>query len=256
METERTFKLGLKEETTFRIPVKFTDSVATGRSVVPYSIHTRAKDGRTGERHGFFAVHMLRPNNEKTPKLLFHATLDDTGPATSAHGPVTSTVECPFFVPGKIGKAMGPGTRAIAFPAEGNVRGESGTVSIWVRPPDKEFSNSVLLRIWGHGYFLAAVAAHSMEFEGQRVDIKYPQNVVDRWHHMAITWDTETAAFYVDGKQIRTIKRPILEPPCRNIQLTALSGFYLDDLRIYSAPLNPSQIQDLCKDLRFGGTKK
>jgi hypothetical protein len=253
MDTVRHFELGLMKETTMDIPVEFTDAAPNGRSVVPYSVYTTGGDGK-GERHGFFAVHVLRPPAKETPKLLFHATLDDGGPAAVATGDGTAIAESSIFAPGKFGKAMTAETRAMTFPSKGNIRAETGTLSVWLRAP-AEYGNAALVRIWGHGYWFVGIGTTYLAFEGEKFDYDFSRKTTDQWHHVAVTWDLKEAVFFVDGKQIGRMKRPRLDPVCRDIQLTPMRRFDIDDLRIYSAPLSDSAIEDLCKDLLFGDPK-
>ena len=149
METNRVLALDLKEEKRFEFPVEFTEAIAEGRTTVSYSVYTHS-GGRRGERHGFFAIHALRPLTNALPELLFHARLDDTSPAESALGSGAAVVEQPLFMPGKYGQAMGPRTRAIAFEQANNVRAEQGTLAVWVRVPARIRSEE-LLELWGYG---------------------------------------------------------------------------------------------------------
>jgi hypothetical protein len=76
METQKMFRLALKQEQEFAFPIEFTDALAEGRTTIPYSVYTAGTDGRKGERHGFFAVHALRPATNEPAKLLFHVSMD------------------------------------------------------------------------------------------------------------------------------------------------------------------------------------
>ena len=261
METKRAFALAIKEEKQFEFPVEFTDAIAEGRTTVPYSVYTRSSE-RKGERHGFFAVHALRPLTEKLPELLFHATLDGAGPAESALGSGTAVIEKAAFMPGKFGQAMGPATRAISFEQANNVRAEQGTLLVWIRMPAR-IPNDELLELWGYGNWFLGVRTRNLMLSGTRFPLRFSEPTIDRWHHLAITWDLDEYRVYVDGQPMAlagkkgssspTFRREMLEiPTTGKLQLLSAPGCGLDDLRIYSIVLSHERVKELCKDLKPG----
>jgi hypothetical protein len=261
METKLAFALDLKEEKQFEFPVEFTDAIAEGRTTVPYSVYTRS-GRKTGERHGFFAVHALRPLTEKLPELLLHARLDGAGPADSALGSGQAVVEHPVFIPGKHGQAMGPATRAIAFEQANNVRAEQGTLAVWVRVPAR-FGSYELLELWGYGNWFIGLRSRNITLSGARFPLSFDHPTVDRWHHLAVTWDLEEYRVYLDGRPMvlagkkgsssLAYRRQMLELPTPGkLQLLSAPGFGLGDLRIYSLPLSPERVKELCADLKPG----
>ncbi len=205
METNRVLALDLKEEKRFEFPVEFTEAIAEGRTTVPYSVYTHS-GGRRGERHGFFAIHALRPLTNALPELLFHARLDDTGPAESALGSGAAVVEQPLFMPGKYGQAMGPRTRAIAFEQANNVRAEQGTLAVWVRVPARIRSEE-LLELWGYGNWFIGLRTGNITLSGTRFPLKFDRPTVDRWHHLAVTWDLDEYRVYVDGQPMVSLRQ-------------------------------------------------
>ena len=261
-EAKRAFALAVKEEKQFEFPVEFTDTIAEGRTTVPYSVYTHSGE-RKGERHGFFAVHALRPLTEKLPELLFHAALDDAGPAESALGSGAAVVEQPAFIPGKHGRAMGPATRAVAFDQANNVRAEQGTLAVWVRVPAR-FSSGELLELWGYGNWFIGLQTRNITLSGTRFPLKFDQPTIDRWHHLTVTWDLDEYRVYLDGRPmvlsgkkgaspLPTFQRRMLEIPTPGkLQLLSVPGFGLDDLRIYSVALSPERVKELCKDSEPG----
>lgn len=207
-------------------------------------------------------MHALRPLAEKLPELLFHATLDDAAPAESALGSGKAVVERPLFIPGKYGQAMGPDTRAIAFDQAKNIRAEQGTLSLWVRVPAR-FSSDELLELWGYGNWFIGLRTGNITLSGARFPLKFDHPTLDRWHHLAVTWDLDEYRVYLDGQPMRlggkkgavssTYRRQMFEIPTDGkLELLSVPGFGLDDLRIYSVPLPPERIQELCRDLKPG----
>jgi hypothetical protein len=268
METNRAFKLELKEEKEFGFPIEFTDDLAEGRTTVSYSIFTTGTDGRKGERHGFFAIHALRPAKVEPSKLLFHAPMDDASPAMSVGGSGKALIEKADFIPGKIGKAVGPQATAMSFDLADNIRSEAGTFAMWVRLPDLK-KNLEILRLPGHGYWFLALGSKNVMFDAQEHPFGAITPTVDRWHHVAVAWNLDKVVFYFDGKPLMMsnvrdpksgatlpaqawLPRSRFDIPVGRLQLLTEDNVAFDDLRIYSQPLSEEEVRSLCKDLTFG----
>jgi beta-galactosidase len=72
---------------------------------------------------------------------------------------------------------------------------------------------------------------------------------VDRWTHLAATFDNRVMRLYVDGKEVAHRDRPgLIKPSSADLYLGTFAGtparFHglLDDVRIFDRPLTPAEI--------------
>lgn len=263
METVFEFSLAAEEEKEFEIPLRITDNLSHGRTVVPYVIWTEA-GGKEADRRGFFAILTLDPGVIEDKKLLFYAPLDDDGPAQIARGRAESESERVSFVPGIRGKALGPETAGyLAYHARENVRGEAGTLSIWVKVVNNRNCKN-LLSIPGPGSQFISLGIYPdstspSEFLVGGEPYPLPVNpTIDHWYHLAVTWNLEHVVGYVNGCRGEIQKRKKLDLPtgsgiflgmhnlpAERIILRPTDCVIFDELRIYSAPLAEEEIKEL-----------
>ena len=190
METRRHLRLEFGEEKRFEFPIAFTAALPSGRTRVPYVVRT-VGGGRTGERHGFFAIHALRPRAESLPRLLFHAPLDNAAPATAAFGLGQAIFEDAAFVAGRYGRALGAATEAWSFNLGPNIRAEEGTFALWVRIADQNLASEEhgLLRVRGNGFPFIGIFTDFLMVSGQSQPFKMNRaadgQTANRWRHVA-----------------------------------------------------------------------
>lgn len=91
----------------------------------------------------FSGASFLRADTSTVPiqGLTFDLPFDGTLKSTFGAQPdVASQKGTPIFVPGKDGQAFREGSKDsyLLYHADGNVRGDAGTVSVWIRPQWKK----------------------------------------------------------------------------------------------------------------------
>jgi hypothetical protein len=160
------------------------------------------------------------------------------------------------FVPGKVGRAIGPKCAAFSFNLTENLRADAGTVTMWIRTPGRNHVQDYV-HVWGAGNAFIFFDGRSLNFGGTKFPCHYAKDTVDRWHHYVITWDLDSMHAYVDGElatgcPAEGYKRTTLELPLGRMHFQTANLAAFDDIRIYSAPISPTQIKDLCAALTFG----
>ncbi|MFW6437383.1 MAG: LamG-like jellyroll fold domain-containing protein, partial [Armatimonadota bacterium] len=245
METERDFALELGEEIELEFAIGFTDDAPTGRVKVPYRVATVGADGREGERNGFFAAHLLRPRAEEAPELLFHAPLDDDSPAFSHGGDGTPVFETHEFIDGRFGRAIGPmaGNESWAFDLTGSIFPDEGTFSVWIQPTGRTYSH-IALRVRGHGWPFLYVDQGNIAVGDQRFRYRFDQRP-EEWIHVAMTWDLQELAYYIDGERVFHEERANYEIPTGELWGLPVGTMAVDDIRVYSVALEADRIAEL-----------
>ena len=249
-------------------PMKFTDRLPSGRTTIPYVVATTDANGKKGERHGFIAIHCLKPIPEgEVPRLLLHHTLDDGGPAKAAHGDPKPIVSKCKFVEGRIGKAVSGKSGGIAFDVKNNILAEQGTFAIWLKYNKKRFPYYEVIVHGGGGPFIGT-RGNNLSFNG--VGYLFPPELADKkkigqWRHFVITWTPSSWRAYLDGKPLPIAKgsrgkfnkpaerqdRVRLAVPSRRIELCGHNSGGapdFDDLRVYSVPLTAREIEALYRE--------
>lgn len=111
------------------------------------SIHQRCDVSKQGQGNIVFYSHravpfagherLLSPPKHGEPKLLFHATLDDTAKARYAVGDdIPSVAEGLEFAPGRKGRSLrfsNENGARLAYSLPGNLNPDRGTVAFWIR---------------------------------------------------------------------------------------------------------------------------
>ncbi len=245
METSEDFELTLGEEKKLIFKINFTDEVASGRITVPYRISTKGTDGREGERNSFFAAHLLRPRTEVVPELIFHAPLDSAEPAFSFGGNGIPVIEVEDFVEGRIGKALGANAEGWTFNLKGSIFPEAGTFCIFMKPTDQDQEHG-LFRILGHGWPFLGVFTNKIVMCNQPFSFSFADRAGD-WLHIAMKWDLNSLAYYIDGKLVYNEKRINYEIPTGELWAMPQGAAEFDDVRIYSVALSDKRILDLAR---------
>jgi len=266
MPVQRSFSLNVGQEKVLVFPMRFTDELASGRTKLPYTVETTDDKGKTVTRRGFIAVHCLKPIPKgQVPRLLLHHTLDNGGPAKVATGngkPIVSRGK--FVTDGRFGKALSGTSGGFAIEVDKNIRAEQGALSIWLRYNKKRYAFYDLIVHGGGGLFIGT-RGNGLFFNG--TGYQFPpelsdQKKIGRWRHFAITWTPSSWRAYLDGKPLPIAKggrgkfgkpqerheRIRLAVPSRRIELCgARNGGApdADDLRVYSVPLTPREIEAL-----------
>lgn len=225
-----------------------------------------------------------------TPELLFHAPFDGSVEAKDAKGAkAPRRAEGLSYAEGRYGKAVRLTAKAksvLEYAAPGNLVPERGTVSLWYkrewpdrgrRPDGGEiwrvlFANepakgarvgSGQLWFWWWGDRLRADQGD----DDDQFAVRQPPMAAggEDWTHLAVTWDEERVAIYLNGQGGRSAgdgTSPMVEALKPHDLLTfdrqAFASFFvggdrdarqfdglIDDLRIYSAPLAPEQIREI-----------
>lgn len=225
-----------------------------------------------------------------TPELLFHAPFDGSVEAKDAKGAkAPRRAEGLSYAEGRYGKAVRLSAKAksvLEYAAPGNLVPERGTVSLWYkrewpdrgrRPDGGEiwrvlFANepakgarvgSGQLWFWWWGDRLRADQGD----DDDQFAVRQPPMAAggEDWTHLAVTWDEERVAIYLNGQGGRSAgdgTSPMVEALKPHDLLTfdrqTFASFFvggdrdarqfdglIDDLRIYSAPLAPEQIREI-----------
>ena len=229
---------------------------------------------------GFRAL-SLPPPREENPKLLFYAPFDGTPEAAVAGGSkVPEVAEKLAFADGVSGQALRSTKKAgslLRYALAGNLRPETGTISLWFKPEWKETiprtSNpekwqtlltmdrpeprvgSGAVWVWSWGSYARGEISEPLD--------SYIQSGLPlepgRWHHLALTWGAKGARFFVDGREVfchRDNDSPLKgwrrasQESVRSIRSFFVGGFggaeqadgLIDELKIYSAPLDPQEL--------------
>ena len=203
---------------------------------------------------------------------LFHCHWNDVGEvAGGSPGPRLE------HRPGKIGNAIlcqEPGAFA-SYPAKGNIRWGSGTVSFWLSPswygngvrygkgahyllqataPKERLS--LTIGAWGHCVLHAQLKkAGAYVF---RVSQTIGEWVPTEWRHLAVAWDEKAVTLYIDGREQRRAEpeaQSVALPPdadgtilvgARDARSAPAHGL-VDELRIHDVALTEVQVRALCE---------
>jgi Hydrazine synthase alpha subunit middle domain/Concanavalin A-like lectin/glucanases superfamily len=209
-------------------------------------------------------------SNEKAPgldrRLIHHWTCDEPGgvvlsDAVSPAGSVKAD-RAPGRSRGVFGQALDL-RGASALPTTGpRARELAGlTIAAWVRPTDLSGFREIFRRECAHRVLFSfqdngTVLSLGLDVGGYvECDAAIrPALVLDgRWHHAAATFDGKFMRVYLDGREITALERPgtIANDPTVPAFIGSMGSVAehfqggLDDLRMYDAPLAPSDLAAL-----------
>jgi len=228
---------------------------------------------------GIFVLHADTTANVPTQGLTFYLPFDGSLKSTfAAQQDVASQKGTPNFVPGKTGQALREGAKDSYFlyRADGNVRGDAGTVSVWVRPQWKKDDPHfhVFWHLHADGRFILYTP------DGKKLLFLYrgkglaesQYNVLaapmdnwkqNEWHHVAATWRAGEVCLYIDGmlKKKVTNASMILPEVTKNSVFMIGDSYYagygiqrgmsgvadtdLDEFCIYNRALDAAEISAL-----------
>ncbi len=178
---------------------------------------------------------------EKIDGLSFHLPFENNlESAVGQNGSPFSKKGEPIFVPGRSGQALRTGTKDsyLIYRAAGKVRGEEGSVSLWVRPQwDRNNVNfHTLWNLHGDGRFML------YRSDGNKLIFLYRgKGLTDQqfntlttstedwkaneWHHVAVTWRAGQVRLFVDGG----LKREVTDAQLVLPEVTQTSDFFIGD---------------------------
>lgn len=228
----------------------------------------------------FSGASFLRADTSTVPiqGLTFDLPFDSNLKSTFGPQPdIASQKGTPSFVPGKNGQALREGAKDgyLLYRADGNVRGDAGTVSVWIRPEWK--NDDPHFHVFWHLHADGRFILYSPDgknllflYRGKGLtDQQYTTLAApidwknDEWHHVAATWRAGEVDLYVDGELKKSVTNASLVLPEVNknsvfmigdsydagygIQrgMSGVADTDLDDFRIYDHALDASEIRAL-----------
>ena len=246
------------------------------------------------------AAALLAASPPSRAQLLFHASFDGNSPvATMAAGspaPVVATaLEWADGVSGRAARLSRGGKSALAYAVDGNLRRESGTVSLWFRregdmadsqqppsgdgtmryllsnpqPAGRAGSGAVILRL--HREMLRGDVSDDADSYGQ-----FPASgaLDGEWHHIAMAWDGRGMRLYLDGRHHCTRNasyspmRAAISGGFRFSRIVAFDRFFvgnldgaeqcggdIDELRVFGNPLGDDEIAALAAEFQPSGRR-
>ena len=209
------------------------------------------------------------PPPRRTPRLLFHATFDDSPRAAFALGsPEPVEAQNVELANGLSGRALQADEGLVlAYDAVGNLNKESGAVTMWVAPTAQGLDancayfadeydtwqnpavvkNALWLWLWR-----AEAGSPVLRF-----DVRPPitQAIAkwqpSEWHHLAACWQNRSElSLYVDGVRVQSLSGdqagfPV-EIPTRFYVGNWRGGFparaLIDEVKVYDAPLSAEEV--------------
>lgn len=217
------------------------------------------------------------------PELVFHVPFDGSvTPAVAAGDRTPKSAENIAFAPGISGQAAHFG-RALAtrleYSLERNLDPRQGSIAVWVRldgnavvdgrPVKAEDWQTILSMPWDSQTRVGSGAIWFWIYNGRfRADVSdlRDQYVMaaksgdDAWQHVVFTWDAYESRIYVNGVCSRRLRddsnmaqivrrRRFCRLDVDRFEVGSLRGNslegWLDDLRIYSAPLSRTDVERL-----------
>ncbi len=210
---------------------------------------------------------------EPVPPLIFHAPMDGSVEAMAVgNGSPTEVEGAVEFREGKIGQALlaGDGGALVHYQTAQNVMRTGGTVAMWVRPLDwtdaagtfhsffevKDPGWLVLYRYYQGGILTL------MGSGGRDYRTAFARNLgwePGQWHHIAGTWRPSGIEVYIDGEREGFAPRPPMPDQWPETFRVGDHPWHvprdeqtlIDDVRVYSVPLNEEQIARVSANLPF-----
>ena len=227
----------------------------------------------------------------RSPELIFHAPFDGNAqPAIAKGNAQPLAAERLDFQPGLLGQALyvtKDNQADLRYATTGNIVPNCGTIALWVkpdwddlagvsytkkdyhsffcmdRPSPRNGSGAIWLWSWG------AVPRADTSDMSDSYKTGTKSLASDQWAHVAMTWDENGSALFINGRPAKTAsdghsplatdKNAHLILKDQNIpfffvgshQQGEYANAWLDDLRIYSAPLTNDEIYALASDVQY-----
>ncbi|MDD4539008.1 MAG: hypothetical protein PHT80_08350 [Lentisphaeria bacterium] len=227
----------------------------------------------------------------RAPELIFHAPFDgNTQPAVAKGNPQPITAERIEFQPGLLGQALyvtQKNRTDLRYATAGNIVPNCGTIALWVkpdwgnlagvshskldyhsfvsmdRPSPRNGSGAIWLWAWG-----AVPRADTSDLsDSYKTGTKSLPS--GQWAHVAMTWNENGSALFVNGRPAKTTSdghSPLASDKNAHLILKdqnipfffvgshrqeEFANAWLDDIRIYSAPLSDDEIFALASDVQY-----
>ena len=211
------------------------------------------------------------PTARRTPKIIFHATFDDTAKASEAAGkPEPLEATNVKYAPGLVGRALDADEGLVlSYDGQANLNKAAGAISMWVAPKAGGLSNNcayfadefdtwqlptktvnaLWLWMWNAG-------AGTPEL---RFDVRPPITETaaqawqpGEWHHLAACWEAgRELTLYVDGQRMDA-----KTGDAARFVVEAASKFFIgsyggrmpaqaliDEVKVFDGPLSPEEVQ-------------
>ncbi len=221
---------------------------------------------------------------ENHPELLFYAPFDGSADAAEAKGEkkpnaVQNVQFSKDAIHGESLEVRNGQNPFLEYFAAGNLNQEQGAISVWVKPdwndPEKKFTwRHILSEPWefqtrvGSGAIWCWFLDGQLRFDTSDLRDKYittPVTHDETWVHLVFCWNKFMRRIYVNGQPRQALGdstnmaqpvRPLRYSPLEFTTFTvgmkqgqALEG-KLDELRIYSAPLDTESVLRLYREFR------
>ena len=212
----------------------------------------------------------------------FQATFDkDFNGDIGNNGKVKTELRgAPQIVPGGIsGNAMlsGPESGYIDVPTKNILSPDSGTIMMWVKPLDWELSdgkfhvfaetqsNNDWLILYKYQNSVGITALTSNILDGRLHAICFVPDSWKKgeWKHIAMTWDQNGTAVYVDGKRndVSPVPGPLpgkfapfIAIGDRQWSLPRKTASLIDDVKFYKTALSRQEIREEFQKVKFKGS--
>jgi hypothetical protein len=152
--------------------------------------------------------------------------------------------------PGRIGNAWDVSGNVLSYPANSGINMPTGagpyTISAWINHRGGLESARYLIT-WGtrhiNGIILFQNQVINHWFEGG-VDLAGPFTALNRWSHLAVTYDGAVRRIYVNGVQVATDSRTA-SVGAGSVNLGFNVDGLVDELSIYKRALTPGEVGQL-----------
>lgn len=174
--------------------------------------------------------------------LQLRTALDNESPPFSFGGDSSPVFERKDFVEGQIGKALGEKAEGWSFNVSGSIFPDAGTFSVWMKPA--AIKDKAFLRVLGHAWPFIGIYSNGIVACNQPYNYAFGERIGE-WLHIAMRWDLKELAYFIDGQNVLRAKRENYEIPTGELWGLSQDVAAFDDIRIYSTPLNSSEIKSL-----------
>lgn len=216
------------------------------------------------------------------PELIFHVPFDGTADAVTAGGEKLPQVAKNLnFGEGALGEAIHitqASQTELEYALANNLNPERGTISVWVRSEEKNPKawQTILSMPWRHEtrigsgaiwfwLYEGAVRGDTSDLKDRYLQRQFPSD--EAWHHLVFTWNEFQKKLYIDGKchssalsdgtNMATPQIPFRYSRLDystfwvgSLKKQYLLNGWLDDLRIYSAPISQDEVNHLYRQYR------
>lgn len=176
----------------------------------------------------------------------------------------------PQWVRGISGRGLIVGPRAgqLEFPASGIINEDAGTVSLWFKPQDWKYNDSLfhvffdarskqgslfLYKYYHSNRFLIAAAPDPNKGPFATSEKRIDKESED-WTHLAAVWNSDGVLLYVDGVPVSKRPTPVIHPFIFGDKFTLgdlrwgeskIGSTVLDEVAVYEYALDAQQIKQL-----------